>query len=596
VDQPTLLVSAATSIGLCTALLVFARPRRPELDALGWWAVAMALGTAGLVLMAAPLPVFVSRDLAKALLLLSGPASWTAARVFCREPPRPVIAAAGAVVWLGACRIPAFDASVAAQMTLTCAIGSAYTLATALALRHPQAARLHAQSLAFALLLFHAALYAIRAGLAATGWDGGMQEALVTILLLEAPLHTIGMAFVLVLMTRERAEQATAASLAEARQAADARRRFLAHMSHEVRTPLNGLLGLAQVLRRDPTLRADQRQHVETMEAAGRHLLAIVNDAIDLAKIDAGRFDIVARPFSPAAAAEACVALVRPAAVDKRINLRLHVSLATPPLVAGDPTRLQQIVLNLLWNAVKFTPDGGRVDLSVSFDQTLRVDVTDTGVGIPGDRLGQLFQDFSRLDPGQDGSGLGLAISSRLAERMGGRLTYQPGLAGDGSLFRLELPWREAEAPPLPVRPVAPVRGRGLTVLVVDDVPSNRLLLRIILASDGHTVVEARGGAEAVALAAQSHFDGILMDLRMPDLDGFEATRRIRALPGPGGQVKVIAVSADAMPATVRDCQDAGMVSVLTKPVDHEAVIAAVRALVQDGAAAPTLPATTTRV
>ena len=593
-DQPTLLVSAATSIGLCAILLAIARPPGWRLDPLGWWAVAMGLGCAGLVLMAAPLPVFLSRDLGKALLLLSGPASWTAARVFCHRRPRPLVAVAGAAAWLLACRIPAFSVSEVAQMTMTCAIGSGYTFATAAALRRTQDEFLRARPLAFALLLFHAVLYAGRAALAATGLDEAITDPLVTILLIEAPLHTIGMAFILVLMTRERAEQATASGLAEARQAADARRRFLAHMSHEVRTPLNGVLGLAQVLRRDPTLRADQRQHVETIEAAGRHLLSVVNDALDLAKIDSGRFDVVSRPFSPAAAAAACLALVRSAAIDKRIALRLDVAAAAPPLVAGDTTRYQQVLLNLLWNALKFTPEGGDVTLSVGFDQTLVTEVTDTGPGIPRNRLDALFQDFAPIDPAQDGNGLGLAISARLAERMGGRLSYQPVRNGPGSRFRLALPWREAAAEPM-ADTAAPPPTRGLVILVADDVPANRALLRILLETDGHTVIEARNGAEAIALAAQSRLDGILMDVRMPDLDGLEATRRIRSLPGAAGQVPVIAVSADAMAETARDCLDAGMDLVLTKPVEHDAVIAALTRLMQDRAIRARMAGTATR-
>ena len=553
----------------------------------------MGLGCAGLVLMAAPLPVVLSRDLGKALLLLSGPASWTAARVFCHRRPRPVVAVAGAVVWLLACRIPAFSASEAAQMAMTCAIGSGYTFATAAALRRTQDEALRARPLAFALLLSHAVLYAARAALAATGLDDAIAGPLVTILLVEAPLHTIGMAFILVLMTRERAELATAAGLAEARQAADARRRFLAHMSHEVRTPLNGVLGLAQVLRRDPALRADQRQHVETIEAAGRHLLSVVNDALDLAKIDSGRFDVASRPFSPAAAAAACLALVRTAAIDKRIALRLHVAAAVPPMVAGDTTRYQQVVLNLLWNAVKFTPDGGAVTLSVGFYGTLVTEVTDTGPGIPRNLLPLLFQDFARIDQVQDGSGLGLAISARLADRMGGRLSYQPARNGPGSRFQLSLPWGEAAAAPVPDPPPAP--ERALIILVADDVPGNRALLRMLLEAEGHTVIEARGGAEAIALAAQSRLDGILMDVRMPDLDGPEATRRIRLLPGAAGRVPVIAVSADAMAETARDCLDAGMDAVLTKPIEHDALLAALSGLMQDPATRARVAGTATR-
>jgi len=221
-------------------------------------------------------------------------------------------------------------------------------------------------------------------------------------------------------------------------------------------------------------------------------------------------------------------------------------------------------------------------------------EVTDTGPGIPRNRLDALFQDFAPIDPAQDGNGLGLAISARLAERMGGRLSYQPVRNGPGSRFRLALPWREAAAEPM-ADTAAPPPTRGLVILVADDVPANRALLRILLETDGHTVIEARNGAEAIALAAQSRLDGILMDVRMPDLDGLEATRRIRSLPGAAGQVPVIAVSADAMAETARDCLDAGMDLVLTKPVEHDAVIAALTRLMQDRAIRARMAGTATR-
>jgi len=172
-------------------------------------------------------------------------------------------------------------------------------------------------------------------------------------------------------------------------------------------------------------------------------------------------------------------------------------------------------------------------------------------------------------------------------------LSYQPARNGPGSRFQLSLPWGEAAAAPVPDPPPAP--ERALIILVADDVPGNRALLRMLLEAEGHTVIEARGGAEAIALAAQSRLDGILMDVRMPDLDGPEATRRIRLLPGAAGRVPVIAVSADAMAETARDCLDAGMDAVLTKPIEHDALLAALSGLMQDPATRARVAGTATR-
>src|SRR5208283_3358437 len=276
---------------------------------------------------------------------------------------------------------------------------------------------------------------------------------------IEAQLRVVGISFLALAMTKERAELAIARSRDIARDAGDARRRFLAQMSHVVRTPLNGVLGLAQVLLQDSRLLVDQRQHVATLEAAGRHLLAIVNDALDLAKIDAGHLAFRIRPFDPSEAMNACLALVRPAAEDKRIKLQLLLAAELPVTISGDTTRLQQILLNLLWNALKFTPQDGAVTLRVGAGADwLRCEVIDTGPGIPAEKEAMLFKDFARLDPNAaDGTGLGLAISARLAERMGGRLLYHPGPGGVGSLFRLELPWPAAEGLPEGAQEEAPV-------------------------------------------------------------------------------------------------------------------------------------------
>ena len=217
------------------------------------------------------------------------------------------------------------------------------------------------------------------------------------------------------------------------------------------------------MLAQDSRLLPDQREHAQALEIAGRHLLSIVNDALDLAKIDADRLEPASRAFDPASTAEDCLALLRPNALDKRITLRFEPDSALPLRVLGDQTRLQQILLNLLSNALKLTPERGSVTLrTVTLPAGLRFDIIDNGPGVPPDQRHLLFKDFSRLDPStSEGTGLGLAISARLAERLGGSLRYVPREDTTGSIFRLMVPWTEAPGDPLrrhapPVPPPTP--------------------------------------------------------------------------------------------------------------------------------------------
>jgi signal transduction histidine kinase/ActR/RegA family two-component response regulator len=572
-DEPTLFVTTAVAVALSGILLWIARPPGRQLDPLSIWALGMGCGAAGLLLVATAGRDGLGNDLAKALLLLGVGVSWTAARGFAGQTAKPFAAVAGAVVWLIVLRLPLFETSESARLALSCGIGSVYTVATALALRHVEPLRARRPTLL--LLGAHASLYAVRAGLAASGLDANHDGPLTTVMLLEAQIHTISIAFLLLAMTKQRAEAAAAENLAVAENAAEARKRFLAQLSHEIRTPLNGILGLTQLLRRDSTLRAAQRQNVETLEAAGRHLIAVVNDSLDLARIDAGQVELVTSSFSPAVAAEGCLALVRPAAVEKRISLRLSIDPATPPIVCGDSTRLQQILLNLLWNALKFTPDGGRVALRVGQTASLCFEVSDTGPGVPPAERDRLFQDFAPLDRNAGGSGLGLAISARLAAWMGGRLSYHCGTQGVGSLFRLEVPWRAPLAGVVEPQPSARLRAGRLHVLVVDDVTANRFVLRAMLAAEGHSVAEASNCSEALASLRRELFDTVLLDLRMPGTDGIATARRIRALPEPrAATVPLLAVSADAAPETLQACLDAGMSGLVTKPIERATLLA----------------------
>jgi signal transduction histidine kinase/CheY-like chemotaxis protein len=608
-------VSAALVTALCAALL-FAIGRRGRINhPLLWWALAMALSALGLALVSVralggpPAGPFVSllghSALGMAFGLLSWGAAWTAARAFTGRPVMPLVALSGAVAWLVVAFMPGTGLPSSARLAIAWAVAACYAFGVLVVMLPDGQEDLPARGWFLVLNGLCGVVYLVRAVLSATGLDDAHPQEMMTATAVVAQLRAVGISFLALALTKERAELMIARARDAARDAGEARRRFLTQMSHEVRTPLNGVLGLAQVLLHDRRLTDDQRHHVTTLDAAGRHLLAIVNDALDLAQIDAGQMTFAIRPFDLHKAVAACLDLIRPSAEDKHIRLELEQVGVLPARISGDTTRLRQVLINLLWNALKFTPAGGVVTLRVGAGTDwMRCEVIDTGPGIPAEKQALLFHDFTRLDPNRsDGTGLGLAISARLVERMGGRLTYLPGPNGVGSLFRMQLPWSAADeeagcagavvepAVQAPARSVlhrdagddAPVlpaaRSDGLRLLVVDDVAANRVVMRALLTADAHSVVEAGDGAEAVDLVGRERFDCVLMDVRMPVMDGLEATRRIRGLPGAAGNTPVIAVSADVMPETLHTCAAAGMNAVIAKPVDRQALMHALRRL-----------------
>jgi signal transduction histidine kinase len=404
-----------------------------------------------------PGPMFITRGLGVAMVLSGGSFAWIALRQFFDKSPRWDVAAVGPLLWLLVTRLPAVANDPGWQMMFSWGIGAFYMVILTWALRPDGTEYLPARTSALIFLGIHGIVFALRAFLAGTGLDGQYRDLLSNILIIEGQFRVIGTSFLVLALTKQRAENIAARNLEAAERASDARRRFVAQMSHEVRTPLNGVFGLAQVLAQDSRLLPDQREHAQALEIAGRHLLSIVNDALDLAKIDADRLEPASRAFDPASTTEDCLALLRPNALDKRITLRFEPDSALPLRVLGDQTRLQQILLNLLSNALKFTPERGSVTLrTVTLPAGLRFDIIDTGPGVPPDQRHLLFKDFSQLDPStSEGTGLGLAISARLAERLGGSLRYVPRghdrqyLPPHGALDRS------------PRRPAAPPRTTG---------------------------------------------------------------------------------------------------------------------------------------
>ena len=367
----------------------------------------------------------------------------------------------------------------------------------------------------------------------------------------------------------------------QARAAAEAKSHFLSRMSHELRTPLNSILGFAQLLAADAGLSEAQRTQVQTLLGAGRHLLDLVNGLLDFSKIEAGKLEFADRTVALPALLTSCADLLRPEADRKGIALGVSLSDTLPGHVRGDPTRLRQLALNLLSNAVKYTPPGGVVALRASaggFEApegyaALRIEIEDTGPGIPKEQIGRLFKDFQQITPTlEPGTGLGLAISAKLAEAMGGRVGCDSE-PGRGAMFWIELPLPLAEAPSAAPAP-APARVRPLRLLVVDDMAANRMVARAMLAAAGHAVDMASDGAEALAAAEGQDYDAVLMDLQMPGMDGLEATRRIRALPGSRGRVPIFALTASALPEQIAQCRDAGMDGHLAKPIERAALLA----------------------
>jgi len=369
-------------------------------------------------------------------------------------------------------------------------------------------------------------------------------------------------------------------AMQEVEEAAEAKSMFLARMSHELRTPLNAILGFAQLLLSNSTLTPAQHEQLRLLYEAGTHLRELVNSLLDLAKINAGKLELELAPLALGPLLEGCLGLLGPEAQRKGITLTLERAPGLPVGVEADATRLRQMILNLLSNAVKFTPQGGRVALRARPLEggAVRFEVQDSGPGVPEAKRHLLFQDFTQLgrvgDPESPGTGLGLAITARLAGLMKGRIGVASA-EGAGATFWMELPFVPARLP----QAGASLAGGAaplprLRLLVADDIAPNRILMQAMLEALGHEVTLANDGAEALAQVQAGGFDAVLMDMRMPGMDGLEATRRIRALAAPLNRTLVIAVTASALPEEIAACRAAGMDAHIAKPVDREALLA----------------------
>ncbi|RKT47082.1 ATP-binding protein [Thiocapsa rosea] len=378
------------------------------------------------------------------------------------------------------------------------------------------------------------------------------------------------------------------AAQVQAEQAARAKSEFLANMSHEIRTPLNAMLGLAQLLEGE-VLSAEQRHLVQRLRTAGQSLLALVNDILDLSKLAAGQLRLEVRTFSPAAVLAQVASLLGQQARSKGLAFRIDTSADLPAWLRGDALRLEQILVNLVGNAVKFT-EHGEVRIQVSqqdIDTTamrLRLEVRDTGIGISPEKLAILGTAFTQADGSITrrfgGTGLGLAISKQLTGRMGGTLGIESTL-GVGSTFRCELPFERAsvyDAPPDQAEPVerpAGPRLSGVHCLVVDDSPVNREVVELALRREGARATLVADGRQALdRLRVQSReIAAVLMDIQMPVMDGLSATRAIRRELGLT-ELPVIAFSAGVLVEQRQQAREAGVNDFLAKPVDLEELVA----------------------
>jgi PAS domain S-box-containing protein len=365
-------------------------------------------------------------------------------------------------------------------------------------------------------------------------------------------------------LARQEAEEATAVKSV-----------FLSNMSHELRNPLTGIIGYAELLAKRGTLDEAQRKYVGRIHDASMALLTTVNDVLDFSKLEAGQVGIERRPMDPLALGRQALEMFELEMEKKGLAHRFE-GVQVPALVLADPTRVRQILTNLIGNAVKFTTSGS-VAVRCLYDgaaRMLRYEVVDTGPGIPPDRIGRLFQRFSQVDASTNrvfgGTGLGLAICKGLAEAMGGAVGVL-SMPGEGSCFWVQIPSEPAPTaaywPEDLTEALAEPDGfRGRRLLVVDDEPFNRDLVRQMLEPLGVSVTEAQGGAAAVAAARSADFDLILMDIQMPEIDGPTAAQLIRSIPGWNVSTAIVALSAEVvreMPPAWRGLFD----SMLVKPL-----------------------------
>jgi signal transduction histidine kinase/CheY-like chemotaxis protein len=378
----------------------------------------------------------------------------------------------------------------------------------------------------------------------------------------------------------------------KAESASHVKSQFLADMSHEIRTPMNAVLGMAAMME-GTNLTSEQRDFIETIRVSGETLIELINDILDFSKIEAGRVDLECIAMHPKALVTETINLLRLKAEDKGLTLRGNIADDVPEKLTGDPTRIRQILINLVGNAIKFTEKGSiSIDVKVDTAEDLKVkllfSVTDTGIGIPRERMDRLFRPFSQVDASTTrkygGTGLGLAISSRLCELMNGRMWVE-SKPGKGSTFFFTA---ELLPPPMdgsgdeaeecasaPEKSVDPAKVR---LLLAEDNAVNSKVAMLLLKRAGYNPDLAENGQEVLDVFHKKHYDVVLMDMQMPVMDGLEATRKLRRMLSPKGlHPYIVALTASAGKPDHDRCIEAGMDAFLAKPIRVNEMLAVIR-------------------